>query len=98
MSGAAVRERGGLLPARFLVVAAAADQERHSGHDGRHPAHQGRCDPRASEGMDRVEETIDLLRRVEDARAGTNVLGAVGRDAENDVVLCAEARDGVPLP
>ena len=53
------------------------------------PADQVRCDARASEGMDRVEETIDLLRHVEDARAGTNVLGAVGRDAENDVVLCA---------
>ena len=49
----------------------------------------------ASEGTDRVKKTIDLLRRVEDARAGTNVLGAVGRDAENDVVLRAEARDGV---
>ena len=59
------------------------------------PAHQVRCDVRASEGMDRVEETIDLLRCVEDARAGTNVFGSVGRDAENDVMLCAETRDGV---
>ena len=89
MSGAAVRERGGLLPARFLVVAAAAGEERHGGHDGRASSAPGALRRPASEGMDRVEETIDLLRRVEDARAGTNVLGSVGRDAENDVVLCA---------
>ena len=89
MSGAGVRKRGRLLPDRFLVAAATAGEERHGGHHGRPASAQVRCDVQASEGMDRVEETIDLLRRVEDARAGTHVLGAVGRDAENDVVLCA---------